>query len=213
MLINIQAEKKSGTVKCKNDLKQVDGMDEKTFNNISGFVIFPKATNILDKTLVHPIMFHLAEAMCDTMKTTIEDIIRDGEQISFYKSDNKIIEYFICEKMVTHLKAGAKYLSFIGAHNFRTAWHDIIPGTLIYGKVRNITDFGIFVDINAATDGLVHISEVPQYLSHSLEDIVRPGDKIRVKILDVDSKKRRIALSMKHQTVEIHELLEYFNEK
>jgi uncharacterized protein len=211
-LSNMRSAKNLGTLKCKNGLKKIDGINQTVFNNISGFVIFPKSTVILEKTLVHPIMFNLAEAMCDTLKTTIEDMVRSKELISFYKSNNPVNEFFICEKVANHLNVGAKYISLANGSHHRTPWHEITPGTITYGKVRNITDFGIFVDINAATDGLIHISEVPYNLAYSIEKVMSPGEKVRVKILDVDSKKRKIALSMNYQNVEINELLGYFNE-
>ena len=212
LIANMRSAKKIGTLKCKNDLRKIDGMSPALFNNISGFVIFPKSTMILEKTLVHPIMFNLTGAMCDTLNTTIEDMVKDGKQVSFYKSNNPLNEFFVCEKIAKHLNTGAKYVSLSSSYHSRMPWQEIIPGMITYGKVRNITDFGVFVDINAATDGLIHISEVPPHLSHSLEKVARPGEKIRVKVLDVDSKKRRISLSMNFQHAEIHDLIERFNE-
>jgi len=211
-LSNMRSAKKYGTLKCKNDLKEIDGISQVTFNDISGFVIFPKSPTALEKTLVHPMMFNLANAMCDTLKTTIEDMIRNENIISNYDSDNPVNEFFICQKMAKHLNIGAKYLSLIGNTHHKMLWHEITPGMITYGKVRNITDFGIFVDINAATDGLIHISEVPPYMAHSLEQTIHPGNKVRVKILDVDSKKRKISLSMNFQQAKIPELLEYYSE-
>jgi uncharacterized protein len=211
LLSNMRSAKKYGTLKCKNDLKEIDGITQTLFNNISGFVIFPKAASILDKTLVHPIMFDLVEAMCSTLNTSLLEMVKDGNKISFYKSDNPINEFFICEKMAKHLTVGAKYLSLTGNYYFRMGWQDIVPGTITYGRVRNTTDFGVFVDINAATDGLIHISELPN-TPKSIEEMYHPGDKVRVKILDVDSKKRKISLSMNFRQAKIPELLEYFNE-
>ena len=211
-LENMRSAKNSGTLKCKADLAKVEGISPAIFNNISGFVIFPKSTIILEKTLVHPVMFNLAESMSDTLNTTIENMVRSEEIASFYKSKNPVIEFFVCEKMAKHLNSAARYISLSGNHHFRTPWQEISRGMTTYGKVRNITDFGIFVDINAATDGLIHISEVPPHLAHSLEKVAQPGDKVRVKILDVDSKKRRISLSMNFQHSDIHELIEQFND-
>jgi uncharacterized protein len=80
----------------------------------------------------------------------------------------------------------------------------------MYGKVRNVAAFGIFVDISAFTDGLVHISEIPDYLSSSLPDSIKVGNRVRVKVLDVDGKKRRISLSMKYPKPEIPDLSKFF---
>jgi len=212
LLSNLRKAKKDGTLKCKNDLAAVDGMSDLLFSNISGFVIFPKSSNILDRTLVNHAMFDLTEAMCSTLNTNIEDMIQSEDLVSFYKSDNNVNEFFICKKMAKHLNVGAKYLSLSNCSHSRIPWHEIIPGTTMYGKVRNSTNFGIFVDINAPTDGLIHISEVPPHLAHSLETFVRQGDKVRVKVLEVNQQKRRISLSMNFQQFKIPELLQYFNE-
>lgn len=213
-LANMRSAKNYGTLKCKNDLKKIDGINNVIFNDISGFIIFPKSTTTLEKTLVHPTMYNLANAMCDTLNTTIEEMVKSEKHTSLYKSDNILNEFFICNKMTKHLRVGAKYISLAGNshHHHKMLWSEITPGMITYGKVRNITDFGIFVDINAATDGLIYISEIPPHLTHSLEETIIPGSKVRVKVLDVDSKKRKISLSMNFKQSKIHELLDYYSE-
>lgn len=211
---NLRRAKNSGALKCKNDIKNIEGMNDILFVNLSGFVIFPRAGAILEKTLTHPLHFTLPQAVADALNVSLEEIIHDEKIISKYKSDDKTEDFFINEKLAKHLRIGARYASFTGTsqHHHRTAWKDIPLGSITYGRVRNITEFGIFVDINAATDGLVHISEVPQNMSYKLNEIMQPGDKVQVKILDVDSKRRRIALSMKFQKSKVCNLLTYFNE-
>jgi len=209
-LENLQKAKNSGTLKCKYDIRKIDGINDVLFVNISGFVIFPKAGAILEKTLVHPLLFDLPQAVADSLNVSLEDMLHNEKLIAEYECENPTESFYVREKLAKQLKAGAKYASFSSGHNshHRTGWRDIPVGSTTYGRVRNITDFGIFVDINATTDGLVHISEVPPRSLNSL----KIGDKIHVKILDVDSKKRRIALTMKFQTENIGDLLSYFNE-
>jgi uncharacterized protein len=213
-IVKMRAAKNSGTLRCKNDIKNIDGIENILFNNISGFVIFPKAANILDKTLVHPLMFDLAQTLGDSLKSSVEELIHDENRILSYESENPTQNFFIRQNLAKQLKVGAKYASYSSEHqrHFRTPWKDIVLGSITYGRVRNITDFGIFVDINAATDGLVHISEIPPQKSDSVNDAFHLGDKVRVKILDADSKRRRIALTMKLQTATIPEILKYLSE-
>ncbi|MCL1946519.1 MAG: S1 RNA-binding domain-containing protein [Chitinivibrionia bacterium] len=213
-IAKMRAAKNSGTLRCKNDIKNIDGIENILFNNISGFVIFPKAANILDKTLVHPLMFDLVQTLGDSLKSSVEEMIHDENRILNYESENPTQNFFIRQNLAKQLKVGAKYASYSSDHqrHFRTPWKDIVLGSITYGRVRNITDFGIFVDINAATDGLVHISEIPPQKSDSVNDAFHLGDKVRVKILDADSKRRRIALTMKLQTATIPEILKYLSE-
>ena len=213
ILAQMRTKKINGTLKSKNDIAGIDGIDEAVFNNIAGFVIFPKSGNLLDKSLIHPKMYNIADTMCDILKCSLEDMVHNENILTEYESENSINKFFIREKFAKQLKAAAKYLPLSVGHITRVSWTDIAPGTFTYGKVRSIVDFGIFVDINAFTDGLVHISEIPEYLSYSLTEVIKIGDKVRVKILDVDSKKRRIALSMKYHKDKIpSNLSEYFNE-
>jgi len=214
ILENMRSAKKNGMLKSKNDIKNVKGIAKNLFDNIAGFTIFPKSANILDKTLIHPEMFDVADAVCGVLKTTIEDMISDVKKIGDFHSNNPVNEFFVREKIANQIKIAAKYISFSGIGNrSRISWAEIIPGNFTYGRVRSITEFGIFVDINAATDGLVHISEVPEYLSHSLDEIIHPGDKFLFKILDADSKRRRISLSMKYSQREVPKLNGYFAEQ
>ncbi|MDR0305058.1 MAG: S1 RNA-binding domain-containing protein [Chitinispirillales bacterium] len=204
----MRTKKTDGILKSKKSIADIDGMNEAAFNNVSGFVIFPNAGNLYDKSLIHPQMYHIVDAVCNILKCSLENIIGNKNIINGYKDENPVNEFFIKRKIANQLKIAARYLPVSVKHRKRVAWSDIIPGTFTQGTVRNVTDFGIFVDINAFTDGLVHISEIPEYLSETF----KPGAKIRVKILDVDDKKRRIALSLKHPKTEIPDLTEFFNE-
>src|SRR5690606_27528913 len=106
---------------------------------------------------------------------------------------------YIEKKLIDHLSVGKRFISGVTPRVKRKLkLTEVTEGAIVSGKVTNITPFGVFVNINAVCDGLIHISQLADEYVESPEQVVSVGDRVDVKILKVDVKKRRISLSMKN---------------
>lgn len=200
----------NGGFKSRAELKKVKKLGEKTFVQCAGFLRIAEPRNILDNTGVHPESYKAAEALLKHFGYTDDDV-RNG---SLSDIESKIHGYGI-EKLAAELGIGAITLGDIAAElkkpgrdvrdslpkpELRSELLDIKnlkPGMEITGTVRNVTDFGAFVDIGVHRDGLVHISELYDGFVKHPTDVVKVGDIVKVRVLDVDMQKNRISLSMK----------------
>jgi len=182
----------------KQSLLNVPHMTEAAFANIAGFVVVPNSQDLLDRTLVHPDHTEWVAEMCDQMGVTAEQLIADPEMLRSFACDDYLKKLYIEKKLIDQIRVGQKYLSqsaMLPRRKQKLA--DIVEGAVASGRVTNITPFGVFVDINAVCDGLIHISQLADGYVQSPEQVVQVGDKVNVRIIKVDPKKRRISLSMK----------------
>ncbi len=200
----------NGGFKSRAELKKVKKLGEKTFVQCAGFLRITDPKNILDNTGVHPESYKAAEAVLKHFGYTDDDV--RGGRVS--DIENKILQYGR-DKLANELGIGTITLSDIAAE-FKKPGRDVrdsLPkpelrrelldiknlkeGMEITGTVRNVTDFGAFVDIGVHRDGLVHISELRDGFVKHPTDVVKVGDIVKVRVLDVDTQKNRISLSMK----------------
>ena len=195
----------NGRFESRKELLKVPKLGPKAFEQCAGFLRITGGSNPLDATSVHPESYELAEKFLENMGTTAEDIFK-GHGAFYVKDYRKMAESLGTGEMtlrdiVKELgKPGRDPREEMPKPVLRTDvldMKDLKEGMILKGTVRNVIDFGAFVDIGVHQDGLVHISQMTdRYIKHPLE-AVSVGDIVEVKVLNVDEKKKRISLTMK----------------
>jgi len=217
----------NGKFKSRNELKKVAKLGEKTFNQSAGFLRISDGVNPLDATSVHPESYAAAEKMIKKLGLNKEEIQKGGisdieERITglFSSSDNisgqETVKYKTSiDKLAEEFKIGPITLSDIVGEIkkpgrdprgsmppvvFRrdvVSFEQLKVDMELTGTVRNVVDFGAFVDIGVKTDGLVHISQIcNRFIKHPME-VLSIGDTVKVKILEIDHNKKKVSLTMK----------------
>ncbi|MCW6677926.1 RNA-binding transcriptional accessory protein [Anaerococcus sp. NML200574] len=188
----IEEDFKDGKIKYRKDLLDVKGLGKKTYELAAGFLRFPSSPEILDNTGVHPESYKIAKKLeglnldeinieetaqkLEVGEPTLRDIIKELKKPGRDPRDDN--PEVLTKKEVMSLD-------------------DLKEGMILKGKVRNITDFGAFVDIGVGTDGLVHISEISDKFIKNPHDVLTNSEVVTVKIIEIDKKKERIGLSMR----------------
>ena len=195
----------NGVFTTRRQLLKVAKLGPKAFEQCAGFLRVPESKNVLDNTGVHPESYDAAKGLLDLLGATPKDARDLPARLNAYGAEKAAEALGVG---VPTLRDIAKELSKPGrdprdelpAPILRTDVLDIKdlkPGMVLTGTVRNVIDFGVFVDIGVHQDGLVHISQVcNKFIKHPSE-AVAVGDVVKVVVLDVDEKKHRISLSMK----------------
>ena len=198
-----------GRFQSRKELLKVPKLGPKAFLQCAGFARISGGKNPLDATCVHPESYDAAWKLLDELGYRKEDLQAGG----LPGITKKIKDYV---KMSAHLGIGELTLADIAKELEKPArdpredmpkpvlrsdileMKDLKPGMILKGTVRNVIDFGAFVDIGVHQDGLVHVSQMSdKFIKHPLE-VVSVGDIVDVKVLEVDLKKKRIALTMKN---------------
>ena len=208
---NIVAYRESnGVFPDRKKLLKVPKLGPKAFEQCAGFLRVPESKNVLDNTGVHPESYRAAEGLLALCGYTDDDV-RRGAVAQLMQKVQAMGEAQVAEKLAVGVptlrdvvkelvKPGRDLRDDLPAPILRTDvmdMKDLKPGMVLTGTVRNVIDFGVFVDIGVHQDGLVHISQVcDRFIKHPSE-IVAVGDIVKVMVLDVDEKKKRISLSMK----------------
>ena len=195
----------NGVFTTRRQLLKVAKLGPKAFEQCAGFLRVPESKNVLDNTGVHPESYDAAKGLLELLGATPKDARDLPARLNAYGAEKAAVALGVG---VPTLRDIAKELSKPGrdprdelpAPILRTDVLDIKdlkPGMVLTGTVRNVIDFGVFVDIGVHQDGLVHISQVcNKFIKHPSE-AVTVGDVVKVVVLDVDEKKHRISLSMK----------------
>ena len=208
---NIVAYRESnGVFPDRKKLLKVPKLGPKAFEQCAGFLRVPESKNVLDNTGVHPESYRAAEGLLALCGYTDDDV-RRGAVAQLIQKVQAMGEAQVAEKLAVGVptlrdvvkelvKPGRDLRDDLPAPILRTDvldMKDLKPGMVLTGTVRNVIDFGVFVDIGVHQDGLVHISQVcNRFIKHPSE-VVSVGDIVKVMVLDVDEKKKRISLSMK----------------
>ena len=208
---NIVAYRESnGVFPDRKKLLKVPKLGPKAFEQCAGFLRVPESKNVLDNTGVHPESYQAAEGLLALCGYTDDDV-RRGAVAQLMQKVQAMGEQQVAEKLAVGVptlrdvvkelvKPGRDLRDDLPAPILRTDvmdMKDLKPGMVLTGTVRNVIDFGVFVDIGVHQDGLVHISQVcSRFIKHPSE-VVSVGDIVKVVVLDVDEKKKRISLSMK----------------
>ena len=200
----------NGVFPDRKKLLKVPKLGPKAFEQCAGFLRVPESKNVLDNTGVHPESYQAAEGLLALCGYTDADV-RRGAVAQLLQKVQAMGEAQVAEKLSVGVptlrdvvkelvKPGRDLRDDLPAPILRTDvldMKDLKPGMTLTGTVRNVIDFGVFVDIGVHQDGLVHISQVcNKFIKHPSE-VVSVGDIVKVVVLDVDEKKKRISLSMK----------------
>ena len=199
-----------GEFTSRAQLKKVKGLGPKAFEQCAGFLRLPNAKNKLDETAVHPESYAAAKALLELCGFTLSQI--GTPEIQALPAAARALGW---DKLTQATGAGRPTLEDIMAELLKPGrdmrdslpkpllrsdvmgMEDLKPGMELTGTVRNVIDFGAFVDIGVHQDGLVHISQIcDKFIKHPRE-VLKVGDVVQVKVLDVDVKKKRISLTCK----------------
>ena len=207
---NIVAHRdENGPFKSRKELLKVAGLGPKAFEQAAGFLRIRDGANPLDSSAVHPERYELVEKMAGDVGCSISELLTDAQKrnridLKKYVSDE--VGLPTLTDIVKELaKPGRDPRAQFEAFTFGDVhtMNDLKPGMKLPGIVTNVTAFGCFVDIGVHQDGLVHISALSDTFVKNPADIVKPGQKVNVTVVEVDIPRKRIALSMKsNATVE-----------
>ena len=200
----------NGAFTSRAQIKKVPKLGPKAFQQCAGFLRVPESKSILDNTAVHPESYEAAKALLALSGHTLADV-KEGrifdlpERIKSYGEGKAAAEIGVgvptLRDIVSELlKPGRDVRDELPKPILRTdvlEMKDLTPGMVLTGTVRNVIDFGVFVDIGVHQDGLVHISQVADKFIKHPSEVVSVGDVVKVVVLEVDEKKKRISLSMK----------------
>ena len=200
----------NGPFTSRAQIKKVPKLGPKAFQQCAGFLRVPESKSVLDNTAVHPESYDAAKALLELMGYTLADV--KAEKLSDLPARLKVYGE---AKAAAAVGTGVPTLRDITAELLKPGrdvrdelpqpilrtdvmeMKDLKPGMVLTGTVRNVIDFGAFVDIGVHQDGLVHISQISSKFIKHPSEVLTVGDVVKVVVLDVDKKKNRIGLSIK----------------
>ena len=201
----------NGKITTRKELLKVPKLGKVAFEQCAGFIRIPDGKNPLENTSVHPESYETAENLLQTLGYKIEDL-KDKEKILEIR---KKLSSLNLEKTSKELNIGEMTLKDIIEELSKPGrdpredmpkpilrqdvlkFEDLKEGMILTGTVRNVIDFGAFVDIGVKHDGLVHISELSEKFVKNPSDIVSVGDIVKVKVIGIDKERQKVKLSMK----------------
>lgn len=193
-----------GSFKSRKQLSKVPGMGPKTFEQAAGFLRIREGEHPLDASAVHPERYALVEQMAKDLGVELPELIGHPELVEKIKISNYVSETVgepTLRDIVNELKKpGRDPRATFEKPAFRddvTELEHVQEGMVLEGVVTNVTAFGAFVDIGVHQDGLIHVSELSTRFIKDPAEVVKTGDRLKVRVLSVDKPRRRIALSAK----------------
>ena len=200
----------NGAFTSRAQLKKVPKLGPKAFQQCAGFLRVPESKSVLDNTAVHPESYDAAKRLLEITGCSLADV-KAGRltdlpaKVKAYGEEKAAAECGVgvptlLDVVSELMKPGRDIRDDLPQPILRTDVLDIKdlkPGMVLTGTVRNVIDFGVFVDIGVHQDGLVHISQVADKFIKHPSEVVSVGDVVKVAVLEVDEKKHRIGLSMK----------------
>jgi uncharacterized protein len=201
-IVSFRNEK--GSFRSRMQVLEVPGIGPKTFEQAAGFLRIRNGDDPLDGTAVHPESYPVVEQIAASLKTTVKAIIQEPQLLE--KVDRSQLSagaYTVNDILAELRKPGRDPRDKFVAPSFLEGVReiaDVEPGMVLEGVVTNVTKFGAFVDIGVHQDGLVHISELSNHFIKEPSEAVKTGQIVKVKVLAVDTKAKRIALSIKQLT-------------
>ena len=201
----------NGPFTARSQLLKVPKLGPKAYQQCAGFLRVPESKEVMDNTGVHPEAYKAAEALLSLCSYTKKDVAAGNLSELQSRLDAIGVETAaercgvgvptLQDVVKELLKPGRDPRDELPAPILRTdvlELKDLKPGMVLSGTVRNVIDFGVFVDIGVHQDGLVHISQVCNKKVHHPSEIVQVGDVVKVAVLEVDEKRKRIGLTMKN---------------
>jgi len=194
----------NGAFKSRKALQKVPRMGPKTFEQAAGFLRIMGGDNPLDGSAVHPEAYPLVEAIAKAKGRAVKGMIGDAAFLKGLSAKEFANDTFGVPT-VTDILAELEKPGRDPRPDFKAAVFlegvekisDLKPGMRLEGVVTNVTNFGAFVDVGVHQDGLVHISQLADTFVKDPRDVVKAGDVVKVRVLEVDAERKRIALSMK----------------
>lgn len=194
----------NGPFKSRNQLLKVKRLGEKVYEQCAGFLRIPDAPNPLDNSAVHPERYSLVEKMATDLKCSVVDLIKDDEKrskIELNKYTTNEVGLPTLNDIITELskpgrdpRTGVVKMEF--SEDIQTI-EDLKIGMILPGIVTNITNFGAFVDLGIKQDGLIHISQMSDKFISSPSEVLKLHQAVEVKVIEIDSARKRIQLSLK----------------
>ena len=201
----------NGKLKERKELLKVPKLGKVAFEQCAGFIRIPDGTNPLENTAVHPESYKQTEKLLELLGFKVEDL-NNKQNLNSLREKLKSVDI---AKTAEQLEIGEMTLSDIIDELSKPGrdpredmpkpvlrsdvlkFEDLTDGMILTGTVRNVIDFGAFVDIGVKYDGLVHISEMSDSYIKSPSDVVSVGDVVKVKVIKIDQERKKVGLSMK----------------
>jgi uncharacterized protein len=200
----VNHRRQHGAFRARAKLLKIPGLGPRAFEQCAGFLRIPDGSHPLDASAVHPERYALVGSMARDIGVTLAELVGNPEvssRIRLERYESTDVGRATLQDIVTELKKpGRDPRSNFEAPAFRDDVHqvsDLELGMVLEGVVTNVTNFGAFVDIGVHRDGLVHISELANRFIQSPHEVVQAGQRIKVKVLEVDVQQKRISLSAK----------------
>ncbi|STX52820.1 transcriptional accessory protein [Legionella busanensis] len=188
----------------REQLKKIPRMGDKTFQQCAGFLRIINGENPLDASAVHPEAYPLVEKILTTQRVSLNEVIGNYNLLQSVNAKDYVNEHFglptIKDVLKELEKPGRDPRPKFKTASFKEGVEDINhlkEGMILEGVVSNVTNFGAFVDIGVHQDGLVHISAMTNKFVTNPHAVVKAGDIIKVKVIEIDKERRRIGLSMR----------------
>ena len=211
----VKYREEKGTIKERRELLKVPKLGKVAYEQCAGFIRVPGGTNPLEITGVHPESYNIAEQLLEKENFKVDDLA-DKEKLKEIKAKlSKLNNDKDIKEFAKQLEVGEPTLKDIINELIKPGrdpredmpkpvlrsdvlkFEDLREGMTLKGTVRNVTDFGAFVDVGVKHDGLVHISEMSESFVKNPSDIVSVGDVVDVKVIGIDKDKQKVKLSMK----------------
>ena len=204
----VERREQQGRFSSRDELLQAEGLGPKSFQQAAGFLCIPDADNLLDRTAIHPESYSVVERLFALMGA-LGDAPNLAERVRVFRAENDL------EDLAAVLDVGPMTLADILDDLVRPGRDprddlvgpvlrrdvltidDLREGMVLTGTVRNVVDFGAFVDIGVKQDGLVHVSEMAEKYVRDPYALVSVGDILKVRVITVDKERGRIGLSLK----------------
>ena len=188
----------------RKQLKKVARLGPKAFEQAAGFLRISDGDNPLDQSALHPESYSAVEKILNQLQLNLDQVLTDSNALNTINVDSLVgneVSDFALKEIITELKKPSrdprpafKTASFADGV---TSVADLVEGMILEGVVSNVANFGAFVDIGVHQDGLVHISSITDKFVSDPREIVKAGDVVKVKVLEVDPARKRISLTMR----------------
>ncbi len=195
-----------GSFTTRGQLLTVTGLGPKAFEQAAGFLRIRGGSHALDASAVHPERYPIVEKMASSLGVAVADLVGNQELVdkidlaSYVDANGEVGEATLRDIAAELLKPGRDPRATFDPPRFRedvTTIDDLKPGMVLEGLVSNVTAFGAFVDIGVHNDGLIHVSQLGGKFVKDPSELVKVGQKVTVKVLEVDLPRRRIALTLR----------------
>ncbi|MCF2950298.1 RNA-binding transcriptional accessory protein [Paraglaciecola aquimarina] len=195
---------KNGAFSSRKTLKEVERLGPKAFEQAAGFLRIMDGENPLDASAVHPEAYPVVNSIIKKSELAVNDIVGNSEILKQLKPDDFVTEQFglptVCDIISELDKPGRDPRPEFKTANFKEdvqSLSDLKVGMILEGVVSNVANFGAFVDVGVHQDGLVHISAMTDKFISDPREIVKAGDIVKVKVMEVDAPRKRVSFTMR----------------